>query len=859
MEMVKDPEPADRRNPFDEETRIEGSDTVKGDNKTSGNDSTSPTAEDLPVEPLLAWTSPEGEATPDGYDAVENLRRLRRFYLYGRLDPDAVHSTDGSTIPAFFYQYRDLSRRRYDYPLCVNGSDPDASVRPLRQVIDDLVAEVSDDSDAGERRSRRIYKLELAIKSMVDTKSGGRLSELADRAAQRVVASSKLSGDKKDVLMEDLAVARDGLQKTDRVISCNAETAGQLFTAHASADWAERCAGWREDVEVLICRLQDVLNADFNRSPQAKSAKRLRESVGERAADDIDFGEMSSILSGGEPSPRMAKSRRERVSGSLSTLLEMKAVFDAEFGSGEDEATIPIRIDQVFENCASAVDAYEDRMRKMVSFFKGIRVARLEVENSYRQSVHDEFFDGFDMEHLTGDELSLCPPVLLRLKSDNVTETGTGVLLEILSSGVPIKILFEVEDIFTRVGGATAPSTVSWRARLAGMAVALDSVYVLQAPVSAQSAINTGFAQGLRYPGPALFSVYVGTSSTRPALSTFLDAAASAESRSFPVLTFDPGKGETLAERIDILENSQSDIDWPNETFAYRTADGEVCEVDLGFTTADYLLCDSRLSEQFWCPAPAQWHEDMVPLHEYLREAREGDTRIPYLLTVDGEGRLARAIVTRAIVLSVLRCASHWRHVQEMGGINNSFALNLVAKEKQRLAEEKRCEVDAIEKNYVEQMDQDLGELTREIVQRIANRLIIEAGGGDNTPITPLAESAAPGGGSALAEATVADEAVKEAAQEEVEEEEDEVTAFDDPYIDTPLCTSCNECTQLNGQIFAYNDNKQAFIQDPSAGPYKDLVRAAELCPVRIIHPGKPRDSSEPGVDELLRRAQPFI
>jgi hypothetical protein len=36
------------------------------------------------------------------------------------------------------------------------------------------------------------------------------------------------------------------------------------------------------------------------------------------------------------------------------------------------------------------------------------------------------------------------------------------------------------------------------------------------------------------------------------------------------------------------------------------------------------------------------------------------------------------------------------------------------------------------------------------------------------------------------------------------------------------------------------------------------LVEAAESCQVSIIHPGKPRDSNEPDLPELMRRAEAF-
>jgi hypothetical protein len=58
--------------------------------------------------------------------------------------------------------------------------------------------------------------------------------------------------------------------------------------------------------------------------------------------------------------------------------------------------------------------------------------------------------------------------------------------------------------------------------------------------------------------------------------------------------------------------------------------------------------------------------------------------------------------------------------------------------------------------------------------------------------------------------------------------------------------------------MFGYDERKQAYIKDLTAGTYRQLVEAAESCQVAIIHPGKPRNPNEPGLDELIKRAEPF-
>jgi ferredoxin len=93
--------------------------------------------------------------------------------------------------------------------------------------------------------------------------------------------------------------------------------------------------------------------------------------------------------------------------------------------------------------------------------------------------------------------------------------------------------------------------------------------------------------------------------------------------------------------------------------------------------------------------------------------------------------------------------------------------------------------------------------------------------------------------------------------EQDIEEEVIELS-LGEAYIDTPLCTSCNACLQINDKIFQYNADKQAFVADSKGGPFADIVKAAENCPVRIIHPGAPQDPKEPDLEALIQRAEPY-
>ena len=792
----------------------------------------------LPVEPV------PGEAAAQT-DAAVTRRELLRFLVSG-LRPSGTQPIPDDHWPALLYDYRDLSRLRHDYPILQVDDAHDEIPRPLSAIVDELVTEVGEGGDEEERLRRHLYRLESAIKSLTEQETGKKLSELWDFAAESLLSEPSLSATRKQRLQKNLMLARQALETDGELLSCRPDVPSRLFAAATTSYWRDRCEGWREEVETLVNRLKDILRADFDQSPAAASPQHLRESAG--VADDMDFEAMSEILRDAQLGERLPEARRERITRALSSILEVQPLFGIDPDEEELFHTAPI-----VDDIDAAVHQYKRRMDAMMSFFKAVEIAQLEVENRYREESHDAYFAGFDESFLSDEQRSLCPPLTMRLRQKHLSEAKAGTVLKILASGLPLKLLIEADDLCPRELATQSVST-AWRARLAVMAMALSDVYVLQCTVSHPLRLRSGFLEGLRYQGPALFNVYVGTRYSR--LPAYFDAATATESRVFPTFRFDPGAGDKQADCMNILENPHPEIDWPAETFRYGTAEDGEATTELVFMPADFLFCDTRISRHFWYVPPAMWHSDMLLLHEYLQlDTASTEVKIPYLTTVDAAGQIGRVTMTRWAVSSVLKIAQRWRNLQESGGINNSFALRLLAEEKQQLDDEKARDVAALEQEYNGKLDEDLGALTQEIAARIAGQLMSGAAEGvaampSFAPVAPIPAQEAP--------SAPAEQLLQEAPVEAEEIEEEEALSFDEPYIDSALCTSCNECTDMYPHIFNYDDNKQAYLTDAAAGPYRELVLAAEICPVRIIHPGKPNNPDEPNLEEWLKRAEPF-
>ena len=420
----------------------------------------------------------------------------------------------------------------------------------------------------------------------------------------------------------------------------------------------------------------------------------------------------------------------------------------------------------------------------MVEFVKAMSIAELEADGRYVSSQHDAFFESFDEDSLSRDDLARFPDYLVCVDGDE-----SGAAIELLSSGLPVKVLVETEELL-------APEHFGVRLRstqLASAVVGLIDVFAFQATSSSLYQLRERLLAGLRYMGPTLVSIFSGPATPSSDLPPYLLSAAALEGRAFPAFTYDPQAGPDLASRFSVDENPQPELDWPFAPLEYADASLQRVVEQVPFTLVDFAACDRRYARHFARIPREHWSDETVPVDRWLAlDPAEAETRVPHVLVVDDNDRLQRLIVDARLMHAARRCRELWHGLQDLG----------------------------LAHLHVEPAP--VGEVpTEEVDESVAE-----------PPEAPAAEPP---------EGAVAEE-----------------PAPDDPWIETPRCSTCNECTGINDRMFAYNDNKQAYIKDPDAGTFRELVDAAESCQVAVIHPGKPRNPDEPGLEELIERAKEF-
>ncbi|NOX40877.1 MAG: hypothetical protein GXP05_10275 [Alphaproteobacteria bacterium] len=723
--------------------------------------------------------------------------------------PAPVPQGDTPLRPALFARFGDLSSLRYDYPLVlVQGQGSETVLRPLSRIIDDVLRICSAPGAADEALRQQVLALEGSIRSRIEQGATGKLSDLWRESVPGLLKSA---GEKQFGPMDrNLDRAREDLDLDGLLIGCNGDTPHITLSHIWKAVHDERAKVFRKTVDGFILQIADILKADYNKSDDAHKADALRGSVGSTDSGIIDFHKLSAVLGREHPEGRLPKARLRRLEWVLSILGSQRF-----FGPGRSSGRG--LLDQaphshIFQSCEVALEAFRERLPEVVLLVKALSTAELEVAHKYNAELHDPIISALDESDLTAEHLRLLPPALVLLRDGKSDNADTVRAFEALASGLPIKVLVQTDDI---LGETTpAPSQSSFgaaSARLAAMAMGLNNVFSCQVSAAHIYRVGHEIVRGMQFDGPALFSIYSGATETAPGVAPYLMAAAATESRAFPTFVYDPSGGPDWSQRFSLNCNPSVTQDWPAHSFQYEEANGNKADATLPFTFADFAITDVRNQRYCHMAGKNAAPERLIPASERIAHP-DGDSAEPepFVFAIDPENRLSKVVIDTKIVEAAENCADAWGRLQELAGINNSHVVHELARARAAWQAEHREDAPST-------------------LERLS------------AP-TPPADSP-------VAEAQPQPAAPDPAPQADVS---------DAPWIETLRCTTCNECTQINGVTFAYNDDMQAYIADPDGGSFRQMVEAAESCQVSIIHPGKPRNPKEPDLAQLIERAAVF-
>jgi pyruvate-ferredoxin/flavodoxin oxidoreductase len=650
-------------------------------------------------------------------------------------------------------------------------------------------------------------------------------------------------------------------------LGCSEKTAIHLFIATVESLMKPRVARHVAYLEDLIQRLERHIQSKLMRGIDIGDVESMSRVVTELATGDVTLSSLAQHLEGkrgGEPIDRdwlrrvsqlLAKVKKlhwRYTKGTTGTGRKSLGIINSTGCTSVWGSTYPFNpypfpwANHLFQDSPSiAMGVFEGHMAKMAEGFRAIRESELELEGKYNPKEHDEFLTYFNWHDFSDEEWDLCPPVVAIGGDGAMYDIGFQNLSRAMASGKPIKVVVVDTQVYSNTGGQACTSGFIGqvsdmaqygkaikgkqepRKEIGLIGMAHRTTYVMQSTIAHANHMIEGFVEGLRARRPALFNIY---SSCQPEHGIGDDmsraqAKLAVESRAYPLFRFNPSRGPRPEDCFDLDGNPQTQSDWPTYTLHYKDGSRDK-SMELPLTFADFALTEARFRKHFRKAPPDTWNDNMVPIAEFLElseDDREG--KFPYVWTVDKRQQLARVLVSSVLVESCEERRDFWIMLRAIAGA------------------EERSEPAA----------EDIeSKIRKEVVGKIASGLMQLVTGTEGAPVDlgqlglTATSAAAPGGNGASAEgAPTGSGATAE-------------NGYMAPWIDTEDCTACDECININSDIFAYNDKKKAFIKDPLAGPYKDLVKAAEKCTAQVIHPGLPKDRSDKDIDKWIGRAEKY-
>jgi pyruvate-ferredoxin/flavodoxin oxidoreductase len=547
----------------------------------------------------------------------------------------------------------------------------------------------------------------------------------------------------------------------------------------------------------------------------------------------------------------------------------------------------------LFQDAPSiAIGVFEGHMRKMADAFATVRRAALELAGEYDSAQTENELAAFDWKQFTDEEFLLSPPIVAMGGDGAMLDIGFQNLSRLLASGKPLRVVVLDTQVYSNTGGQACTSGYTGqvadmsafgaaqhgktevRKELGLLALAHRGTFVHQSSQASASHLVAGVIKGLQSRRPVVFNFYTPCPIEHGLPDDWGRHAArlALESRAFPYLTYDPDAGASFAECLNLDGNPSADDPWPTYTLKYETDDGVEAALELPVTIADWAATEGRFKKHFRQIAVEQWNGDMVPFHEYLTldaDARAGKT--PFLYALDGR-RLGRLAVSAEMVTLAEERRLFWSQLRQLAGLEIPADVQArvaadVDAEYQRRAETMRAEYEAklaeLQATYAHTVARRLAETLLQVAAgKTVGDLVSTALSSPVEPIrpaTPLTPSApAPEHSATAGPAAVAPSAASAVPASDATSSHASDALVMEPYVDSELCTSCDECTNISKKLFAYNKDKQAYVKDPRGGTFQQLVRAAELCPVHAIHPGTPLNPAEKDLDKWIARAAAF-
>ena len=781
-------------------------------------------------------------------------KHLRRFFASGNLQLLSEYTLEGPPLPANIDMV--YHGHNPEYPIWISQTMEGklSGCHSLIQILQETASNLFDDAENIMKGNiRRLFSIIVKKIGLAECTYDG--PTILEESLEDLKLQLRLNREEKIQFEHDCQrfkqhLPQDGVLLPFSNIGPFAVLGQILYIENKTKrDQFER------EINPVISKLKDILEVENRKSPQTNTPEKLKEHL-DFAAPFVQFDKLSALMqTGGEtmmPPERLERLRR--------TLEVLKNASDVLFGkdayliaANNWLEEVPLDIKPAFKNviwktCEShqifktAGEIFDQQIKPQVAVFSAWNLAKLEIANQYDPQIHEAYFADYNWKSLTETEISLCMPMIILADTQDTLGAEMHHFSQLLTSNRPIKFLIFKDPL-------KEPDQLDFKQELGPFTFVHRNTYFHQSTNIHVQEIYHHLITGIRLPIPSVGHI-LNPYSTDKTTSYHISLTA-LEGRAFPTYTYNPESGPEWGKRFSISNNPSPELRWPVKSVEVQNKSGDIQMLDQPLTYAHYMLSHPQNRHLFRIVPPGYWTDNLIPLSSYLDlDRKETISLIPYIWMIDKNRFLQKVVLAAPVVRMSRERLDFWRSLQEYAGVHNYHVEEAIQALKVELEDKYSKKQKELENRHTKELSEIKAKATQEAMAQLANYLL-DLGSGTiplkNSQPTQLIQHE---------KAETSEVALKHELKHE-DKPKEVVSDYGAAYIDTPLCTSCNECIDINREIFAYDGNKQAYIKNKN-GRFSDIVKAAEKCPARIIHPGTPVNMQEKNIEKWIKRAKPF-
>ncbi|MBW2464055.1 MAG: hypothetical protein JRH11_20570, partial [Deltaproteobacteria bacterium] len=775
--------------------------------------------------------------------------RLRHFHVTGSGSDDLGAPLVPLSLAGFF----DAEELFDHYPLLIDAEPTDGEVaRPFSACVEDAFESMGQNNLLRDHKTKLIWAFAQALDEGRETP----LADVIDETCEKFAASFEVSADASRALNTQLAHFKKALGKSGALLGLGNHTLVALYRVALVRERRGRLAEFVSEAASLAESLANILRVDDAHASASGEPGSAAAALGTAGSQFFNADAFATTARSSSGSKALSAERRERISEIVELLrgwveggpsaTDLVLVHSGTPKTSFEAEGAKVVVDD--DILGTATKLYDTEMDLVVEIIRAMRIGRMEVRGEYDAELHESQLSRLDRHGLSSDELLVGTPVVALENRDRLRGMSLAPFSAMLRSGRAIHVL--VAD------GENAPAEGSFSEyafELGYLVLAHREAFVLQSSLASPEHLISGLGKLAAAVRPAV-AVVAQPSGVLPA---WLELVSGVAGRGAPLFRYDPGAGPSWAHRLDMGANPQPERPWPVHPITCEGADGKDQTLDLAFTFAHAAALEPSLRGQFWVIPTSAWTDEQINLPELIgAEGDQPSLGLPFIWVVGEDGSLARAVVTRQLTMGTHDHMRSWHTLQELGGLDNEHVRRATKATLDGAHAEAATQLESLEAKHREELEQVRAEAAAEAMGRLVD-VLMDLDTAPRSPRSPSA-AAAPARTQAPAAQATAPEAADQDDRDDQDDDDDDDVSFDEPWIDSPLCTTCNECTNINPRLFKYNGDSQAIIADLSAGTFAEMVGAAVKCPALCIHPGAPQSGDTTATAELIAQAAPF-